>query len=184
MLVVHIPKREWFDEIKEEFVYTDEATLKLEHSLISIQKWEAKYKKPFVSDKPHTQEEMLDYIRFMTLNKDVKDDAYNNLTNKNREQINEYINDPMTATWFNDSNANNQKRGPNGQAITAEKVYYWMTALQIPFECEKWHFNQLMTLIKVCSYESQPKKKMSRKDIYSQNRSLNEQRKKAMHSKG
>ena len=145
MLTITIPATEEFDEVKGEFVYTKEQTLQLEHSLISISKWESKWCKPFLAKGDKTFEETIDYIKCMTLNKNVDDEVYRCLTSDNVAAINEYIGAPMTATTF----SGNEHGKKNGEQITSELVYYWMVALNIPFECEKWHINRLLTLIRV-----------------------------------
>lgn len=160
MLQVTIPAAEYFDERTDEFIETKAYTLQLEHSLISISKWEAKWCKPFLGKENKTEEETLDYIRCMTITQNVDPMAYNALPNSEIQRIKDYINAPMTATWFNDRD----KRPPSRRVITSELVYYWMIAQNIPIECEKWHFNRLMTLIRVCSEKSQPPKKMSKND--------------------
>lgn len=160
MLQVHIPPTEYFDEASNEFIEVKEYTLQLEHSLISISKWESKWCKPFLGKEEKTEEETLDYIRCMTITQNVDPLAYRSLPNSEILRIKEYINAPMTATWFNDR----EKRAPSRKVITSELVYYWMVAQNIPFECEKWHFNRLMTLIRICSEKNQPPKKMSKHD--------------------
>ncbi|MGB4293547.1 MAG: hypothetical protein WBJ37_11785, partial [Bacteroidales bacterium] len=147
MLQITIPAVELWDERKQEFVTTKEQTLQLEHSLVSISKWESKWCKPFLSKQEKTSEETLDYIKCMTITQNVDPEVYNYLTNKNIEEINNYINAPMTATYFSDEKTSKTSR----EQVTAELIYYWMIALNIPFECQKWHLNRLLTLIKVCS---------------------------------
>lgn len=180
MLTITIPATEEFDEIKGEFVYSKEQTLQLEHSLISISKWESKWCKVFLDKREKTNEEIIDYIKCMTLNKNVSDDVYNCLTQANLTEINDYIGAPMTATYF--SNTENGKK--NSEQITSELIYYWMIALQIPFECQKWHINRLLTLIRVCNIKNAPPKKMSKRDIMSRNAALNAARRKQMNTKG
>ena len=180
MLTITIPATEEFDEIKGEFVYTKEQTLQLEHSLISISKWESKWCKAFLDKKDKTSEEIIDYIKCMTLNKTVDEQVYNCLTQANLTAINEYISAPMTATYFS---ANEQGK-KNSEQITSELIYYWMIALQIPFECQKWHINRLLTLIRVCNIKNTPPKKMSKRDIASRNAALNAARRKQMNTKG
>lgn len=180
MLKIVVPARESWDEKNNVFVETKETELCLEHSLVSISKWEAKWNKPFLSKDPHTEAEVRDYIRCMTITQNVDPNVYNMLTADNFEQINNYINAPMTATTFRENP--NQKR--SSEIITAEIVYYWMIALDIPFECQRWHFNRLMTLIRVCSIKNQPSKKMSKRDIIANNASLNAQRRAKLGTKG
>jgi len=173
MLKIKIPSMELWDEGKEEFIYTKEQVLQMEHSLVSISKWEQKYHKPFLSS-DKTIDEIIDYIRFMTITQNVNDLVFQNFPKKSLEEILKYIEDPMTATTFNE----NQKKPPNSrEIITSELVYYWMVAYQIPFECQKWHINRLLTLIRICDIKNAPPKKMSKSDIMSRNKALNAARK-------
>ncbi len=180
MLRITIPAVEQWDEIKQEFVFTKEQTLSLEHSLVSLSKWESKWCKPFLTKQEKTFEETLDYIKFMTLTQNVDSEVYNYLTNGNISEINEYIEAPMTATYFSDEKTSKTSR----EQVTAELIYYWMIALNIPFECQKWHLNRLLTLIKVCNIKNQPPKKRSKKDIMSRNAALNAARRKQLNTKG
>lgn len=180
MLRITIPAVEQWDEIKQEFVFTKEQTLSLEHSLVSLSKWESKWCKAFLTKQDKTSEETLDYIKFMTLTQNVDPEVYNYLTNGNISEINEYIEAPMTATYFSDERISKTNR----ELITAEIIYYWMIALNIPFECQKWHLNRLLTLIKVCNIKNQPPKKRGKKEIMSRNASLNAARRKQLNTKG
>ena len=184
MLQIDVPEREFFDDSKQEFFNYPKATLFLEHSLISISKWESKWKKPFLETKDRTPEESTDYIRCMTLNTNVNPNAYEYLPRDIYEKVGNYINDTMTATWFNNKQPGSAKPGGKGQIVTSELIYYWMIAYEIPFECQKWHLNRLLTLIRVCEIKNQPSKKMRKKDILSSNRALNESRKRAMGTRG
>lgn len=180
MLWISIPSVERWDEVKQEFVYAKKQNLQLEHSLVSVSKWEAKWQKPFLAKREKTVEETVDYVRCMTITQNVPSEAYENITNDNIEQINQYIEAPMTATWFSE----NRNVKTNREQITSEIIYYWMIALNIPFECQKWHLNRLLTLIRVCNIKNQPAKKMSRKDVMSRNAALNAARRKKLNSKG
>lgn len=186
MLVITIPATkpvELWDEVKQEFVLTEgtkEQTLQLEHSLVSLSKWESKWCRSFLSKPPATTEETIDYIKCMTLTKNVNPNAYANLTTENIEQIKEYINAPMTATTFSD----NKKGGRNNEIVTSELIYYWMISLQIPFECQKWHINRLLTLIRVCNVKNQPPKKRSKREIMSRNAALNAARRQQLNTNG
>jgi hypothetical protein len=180
MLQITIPAVEQWDERKQEFVITKEQTLQLEHSLVSLSKWESKWCKPFLTKQEKTFEETLDYIKCMTITQNVKPEVYNYLTNKNIEEINNYIDAPMTATYFSDEKNSKTSR----EQVTAELIYYWMIALNIPFECQKWHLNRLLTLIKVCNIKNQPPKKRSRKEIMSRNAALNAARRKRLNTRG
>lgn len=179
MLNITVPAAEYFDDSKEEFIYVKETTLCLEHSLVSLSKWESKWNKPFLSKSHKTREETLDYIRCMTITQNVNPLVYLGLTAENIEQINNYIDAPMTATWFSKS----KKSSRNQRVVTSEIIYYWMLSLNIPFECQKWHLNRLLTLIQVCNEENNPQKK-SQKEAIADRRALNARRKKEMNTKG
>ena len=179
MLEIKIPESESFDNEKQEFIKEKEITLHLEHSLISISKWESKWNKPFLNNKiEKTSEEVFDYVKCMTINK-VDNSVYFKLTQEDMNKISRYITASMTATTF----LKTQKSG-NREVITNEIIYYWMISLNIPFECEKWHLNRLLTLIQVCSIKNSPKKKMSKAEIMARNRELNSQRKLNLGTKG
>lgn len=175
-----VPAAELFDSKTGEFIETREATLNLEHSLISISKWESKWHKPYLSTEQKTKEEALDYIRCMTLNGGVDPNVYKVLTTKNVDEISAYINDPMTATTIKKDN-----RKTSREIITSEIIYYWMTELNIPFDpCQKWHLSRLLMLIEVCSIKKTPPKKMSKADALKQNHALNAARRARFHSRG
>lgn len=181
MLEIRIDGKEFWNQEKEEFVNTKGITLRLEHSLISISKWEAKYKRPFLSDGPKTLQETYDYIAFMSLDRNVSMTELEGITEEDYKKILDYIHDPMTATKI----SNNAKNKPNSNhVLTSEEIYYDMTALNIPFECEKWHLNRLLTLIQIASIKNDPPKKMSKGEIYRQNAELNKARRAKYHSKG
>lgn len=180
MLQIVIPAQESWDEVKEEFVTTStKQVLQLEHSLVSISKWESKWCKPFLLNKEKTYEETLDYIKCMTITQNVKDDTYRHLTSSNIQDINEYIENPMTATTFTEFN-----NGRSRETVTSELIYYWMIALNIPMECQKWHLNRLLTLIRVCNIKNTPPKKMNKREIANRYASLNAARRKQFNSKG
>ena len=181
MLRIVVPAGEMFDDARGEFVYqTKDQTLILEHSLVSLSKWEAKTRKPFLSKEPMSRGETLEDIRCMTGNQNVDPLAYYRLTEADLRTINDYIQEPMTATWFSDR----MKKRNSREVVTAEIIYYWMIALEIPFECQKWHLNRLLTLIGVCNEKNQKPKNMSRREIMSRNAALNAARRKAMGSRG
>lgn len=180
MLRITIPAIEEWDEVNEQFVHAKEQTLCLEHSLVSLSKWESKWNKAFLSNKPKTEEETLDYIKCMTITQNVPPDTYNRLTRENLEEINRYIEAPMTATVVNEDGTTKKGR----ETVTAELIYYWMIALQIPWECQKWHLNRLITLVRVCNVKNTPPKKRSARDIMSRNAKLNAARRKQLNSRG
>lgn len=180
MLSIEIPEREFFDERTEKFGKIKGATLNLEHSLISISKWESKWHIPFFESEK-TIEQTMDYIRCMVINREIPEDSiiFNFLTQDDVKKINEYINDSMTATTIKDSGGHTKN-----QIITSELIYYWMIQYNIPHEFEKWHINRLITLIRVCSEESKPKRKMSKREIMAQNKARNAARKARLGTKG
>lgn len=181
MLRINIPGLEFFDDDKQEFIQTKDHELCLEHSLVSLSKWESKWHKPFISDNPqYTREEFIDYIRCMTITQNVDPTVYDSITNDIIDKIYEYINAPMTATWFTEET----KGGRNGEKITNELIYYWMIALNIPFECQKWHLNRLLTLIKVCNIKNQPPKRRSKREQASRFAALNRARRKQHNTRG
>lgn len=181
MLQIKVPlSPEGWDEKKQEFVEPKVQVLQLEHSLVSLSKWESKWCKPFLSKGDKTPEEILDYIKCMTITQNVKPEVYDCLTRENIDQINSYIEAPMTATTFsNDKNARSSR-----EIVTSELIYYWMIALQIPPEYQKWHLNRLLTLIRICNIKNAPPQKMSKRDIMSRNAQLNAARRKQLNSKG
>ena len=179
MLTLIIPATEYYDEIKEEFITLKCQKLQVEHSLVSLSKWESKWNKPFLTKEEKTIEETVDYIRCMTITQNISDTVYDRLTNDNMNEVRKYIEAEMTATKFL-----NQKKSINRETITAEIIYYWMIALNIPFECQKWHLNRLLTLINVCNIKNTPTKKMNNKDLRSRNAQLNAARRESLKTKG
>lgn len=180
MLPIEIKEQSLFDEESLTFIDIKGQTLNLEHSLISLQKWESKWKKPFLHTKDKTPEEMLDYIKCMTLNNNVDDNVYLALNTTQINKIAEYINDEKTATVIYSTKKNKNKQ----EIITAEVIYYDMIALNIPPEYRKWHLNQLLTLIQVCSIKSDTNNKMSKAQTLKDNARLNAMRRARLGSKG
>lgn len=180
---IKIPEQEFFNSNTNEFYTIKSTTLTIEHSLVSIAKWESKWHVAFLDDKVEkTTEMMIDYIKCMTITQNVDPLVYEHLPDNVIQEINDYISDPMTATVFN--GLNKRGGGNRGEFVTNELVYYWMIASGIPLECEKWHFNRLMTLIRICSEKNQDPKKMNKRDILNRNKALNEARKRASGSRG
>lgn len=179
MLRIVVPETEYYDSEKNEFFYAKEEVVELEHSLVALSKWEMKWEKPFLSDQELTQEESDDYIRCMILN-DVDDSVFERLTFDNRRAINNYIDSKATATTITEMGPQSSKK----KIVTSELIYSWMIALHIPFECQYWHLNRLMMLIRVCNIQQNPPKKMGRKEVISQNKALNQARRQKLNSKG
>ena len=180
MLTIVVPGVEMFDEGSQTFITVDTFTLELEHSLVSLSKWEQKYERPFLDTKEKTTKEVLDYVKMMALDPNIPPEVFLKLSDANILAINGYLDAKMTATWFSEAPGAPQSR----DIITAELIYYWMISFQIPFECEHWHLNRLFTLIRVCNVKSSKPKKMSRAEIAQRQRDLNEQRKKALGTSG
>ena len=180
MLYITVPYTELWDEKTQEFVHVKETTLQLEHSLVSLSKWESKWHKVYFSETPKTTEETIDYIRCMTLTQNVKPVVYKCLTQENINAITKYIEDPMTATTFSDD----LKRSGGKEVVTAELIYHWMIALNIPFECQKWHINRLLTLVRVCNIKNQPPKQMGKGERLRRQAELNARRRQQLNTKG
>lgn len=180
MLSIIVPETELYDENTEEFTFVKETKLVLEYSLVAISKWESKWKIPFLESEEKTIEQMIDLVRCMTITQNVKPDVYKAISMDILQEVINYIGDPMTATTF----SNTQHNAKNAEKVTSELIYYWMTALQIPMECQKWHLNRLMVLIRVANEKNQPPKKMSKADIFRQNKALNAQRRAKFKTRG
>lgn len=180
MLNITVPSIRLWNPETEEFTYTSPVSLQLEHSLISLAKWEARWHKPFLTSKQKTPEELLDYIRCMTLTQNVDPDLYKKLPPDVIDKIVFYMNEEQHATTF--GNTSNER--PSREVVTAEIIYYWMVTFGIPFECQKWHLSRLMALVKVCSIKNSPQKKMTAREIQTRNRALNDARRKSMHTRG
>lgn len=172
MLTIHIPGTEFYDEVSEEFTTTEPVTLELEHSLVSVSKWESRYCKPFLSQDARTSEETINYVRDMTLTHGVDPMVYLAIPDPVLAEIGAYISSPQSATTITEVGVK-----PTRQVITSELIYYWMVALTIPFECENWHINRLLMLIRVCNAKNSTKDKVNRADLLARNRRLNEERK-------
>lgn len=184
MLEIIVPGKEIYNESDNSFITIKETKLQLEHSLISVRKWESKWHKSFLETNEKTTQEILEYIKCMTINRGVDPLVYQFIPTDLIAQIVEYIKDPMTATWFTEKTTVDADKKQNETTITAEIIYYWMVSLNIPSEYEKWHLNQLLTLIKVVSIKSAGPQKMDKDQAAEMRRRINKERRKKHNSKG
>ena len=180
MLVLMVGGQESYDEASESFVAVGGTPLRLEHSLVSLSKWESKHEKPFLGKTQKTPQELFDYVKFMCVDEETPVELLQQLDTTHFKRINDYIDSKQTATWF----PKDQPQPKSSEVITNELIYYWMTAFQIPFECETWHLNRLFTLIQVCNLKNAKPKPMSKAEIARRNKELNEQRKSQLGTKG
>jgi hypothetical protein len=181
MLQITIPEVPGFDEKTSEFIIINKKqTLQLEHSLVSLSKWESIWHKPFITKTSKTSEESISYIQCMTITQNVEPEVYKYITQDNIREVTAYIDDSMTATTF----SKDANKATSREVITSEIIYYWMVALTIPFECQRWHLNRLLTLINVCNIKNQPAKKRNQRDLLASNRALNESRKQQYNTPG
>ena len=180
MLTLLVKSEEFYDEQNEEFTSVPDVILELEHSLLSLSKWESKFKKPFLGPNEKTLEETMGYVEAMVISNNCDNSILNRLTSEHFLKINDYISSTESATTFN----TNQKSRGNSEIITSELVYYWMIAFNIPFECENWHLNRLFSLIQICNIKNTNQKKMPKNEIAARNRALNEQRKAQLNTRG
>lgn len=180
MLIIKLPEQETYDDEHQEFVTLPAVTVQLEHSLVSLSKWESIHEKPFLSKEEKTDAEVTSYIECMILAPEDFSDIIGRFSPEEISRINSYIDAKMTATWFSDKSDGRR----SNETITSEVIYYWLVAFQIPFETQHWHLNRLLTLIKVCNAKNKAPKKMTKAEIANRNRTLNEQRKAALNTRG
>jgi hypothetical protein len=180
MLTIRIAGQEFYDETTGEFSTVNDVFLELEHSLVSLSKWESKYQTPFLSDKEKTTESVFDYIKTMVVTPGIDTDILYRCSKDDLVRIQEYIDSSQSATTFGEMPV----RKGRGEVITAELIYYWMVAFNIPFECQYWHLNRLFSLVRICNIKNNPPKKMSRHEIAMRNRELNAQRRAEMGTNG
>lgn len=183
MLLITVPAKELWAEDTGLFINVKEQVLSLEHSLVSISKWEAKWHKPFIGKEQKTNEEIIDYIKCMTTTQNVDNVVYRCLSEENIKKVNEYIENPMTATWFTERK-DIPKPPQSKEQITSELIYYWMIALEIPFECQRWHLNRLLTLIRICNIKNKPPKKYGKQETLKNNAALNAARREKLGTAG
>ena len=182
MLTITIPGDEYFNQETLEFETQGDVVLELEHSLVSLSKWESRFKKPFLGRGEKSVEEVIGYIESMVLTPEFSPEVLSRLTKQNFDAINAYIESSESATTFSDLH-NKRNKGP-GETITSELIYFWMVTFNIPMECENWHLNRLFALVKVCSIKNSKPEKMSKADLARRNRELNAQRKAELGTSG
>lgn len=180
MLEIHVPEREFYDERNEVFIKTRPVILQLEHSLMSVSRWESKWRKPFLTDEDKTRAETMDYIRCMTINRDVDPNVYAALTSDDIQKIMDYVGAELTATKVYRVKSTNAPK----KTITSEVIYSWMVMYNVPFECQKWHISRLLKLLDVLEIANNPKNKMSKGETARSNAALNKARRAKLHSKG
>jgi hypothetical protein len=180
MLTITVGSTSSFDDEKQEFVEIGGVELQLEHSLVSLSKWESEHEKPFLGKGDKTPEEVLAYVQCMLLTENPPGDFLHELSKENIEAVNAYVDRKMTATWFSDQPGAPASR----EVITSELIYYWMTVFNIPWEAQYWHLNRLFTLIRICNVKQSKPKKMSRQELTQRNRELNAQRRQQLGTRG
>ena len=180
MLRIIVPEQEFYDEIKEEFITHPSFVLELEHSLVSLSKWESEFEKSFLSLGDKTSDEVFGYVRAMIISKKFPPEILSRLSQDNLDQINSYIESKQSATTFGEM----PERKGRGEIITSELIYYWMVAFNIPFECQYWHLNRLFALIRICNIKNSKPKKMGRRELAARNRELNAQRRAELGTRG
>ena len=178
-ITIHIPEKDLYDPVNKKFITVKATNLQLEHSLLSVSKWEEKWHKPYLTPEKKTYEEFVDYLRCMCINKNVDPNIFYALDTDTAKQIIDYIADPHTATTIK-----HRDKRPSKKVITNEVIYFWMANFGIPFECQKWHLNRLLTLIQICNIKNQPPKKMGRKEAAQERAALNASRRAKYHTRG
>jgi len=182
MLTVIVSGDEIFNEETSEFSSVGDFVLELEHSLLSLSKWESKFEKPFLGKDEKTAEELMWYVRAMILNPIYPSDLFARLSRENLDEINAYIESKQSATTFGHM-PEHRTRG-RAETITSELIYYWLVAFNIPFETETWHLNRLFSLIRICNIKQSKPTKMSRNEVAQRNRELNAQRRAQLGTSG
>jgi hypothetical protein len=188
MLVLDIPPSgivEYYDSVNNEFVSREPfqgAKIELEHSLYAISKWESKWKIPYISKEPKTEDQVKDYIKCMIITENIPDDAIDYLTDENYVAINNYLKNDCSATKINMNRQEGKSRYKGG--MTSDELYCSMVVAQIPFECQYWNLNRLLILLELVGNKNTPPKKMSKGDLMRRNSKLNAARKAKHHTRG
>lgn len=179
MLKITVGDKEVYDESIQEFKAQGGVVLELEHSLVSLSKWESEFEKPFLTNDPKSGLEIIGYVRAMCLRPDIQETVFQKLSGENFQEINSYIDSKMSATWFNEKQSERSR-----EVVTSELIYYWMTVYRIPFTCETWHLNRLFTLIRICNVKQDKPKPMTRAEQASEQRRINAERRARFNSTG
>ena len=173
MLTITVPGIDFWDSEREIFIVRDEFVLELEHSLVTLSKWEQKYEKPYLGPEKHSTEEVLGYVAAMAVTQDLSPEVLVRLSEDNFVEISEYINKKASGTFFSDVMPGKR----SSEIITSELIYYWLSAFHIDFNpVENWHLTRLFNLLRVASVKNAPEKKRSRASIAQEQKALNEQR--------
>lgn len=180
MLKLIIKETELFNEVDSTFVTGDPVELVLEHSLVSLSKWESITQKAFLTKDGKTPADMRLYVEAMIISPNPPEDVVTRLSDDNMKAINDYIESAESATTFGSMP---QPRG-RGEIVTSELIYFWMITYSIPFECQHWHLNRLLTLIRVCNVKTSKQKPMSKHELIARNRDLNAKRKAELNTRG
>jgi hypothetical protein len=181
MLTLTIGGTEVFNEEDQTFSVVDSTVLQLEHSLLSLSKWESKTLKPFLSTDKKTPRELELYVEAMIITSDFEPDIVRRFSQKDLDAVNAYINSSESATTF----GNMPETKGRGEIVTSELIYYWMVMFNIPFHpCETWHLNRLLALIRIANIKNSKSKKMSRHELVARNRALNEERRAKLNTRG
>lgn len=176
MLEIEVVLGESFDETTEKFVKSETVRLQLEHSLVSLSKWEAIHEKPFLSSQQRTDEETISYIKAMIVGSEPSPEVFYKLLSDHIDLIMKYVSAKATGTFLPEQPNNSSRR----EVITSEKIYYWMSKLNIDMSCERWHLNKLFSYLRLHAVLEGPKKKMTLEE----RRTLNAQRKKEWNTTG
>lgn len=171
MFTIKIPPLEIFDDELEEFRQFGADEITFEHSLYTIARYEEATHKPYY-DTRSDEDNLFSYMPYMAIKPPKDPSAFFRIPQDELAKLKSWMEDSHTATWFSKDDDNSPER----EIVTAELIYYWMTEYRIPFECERWHINRLMTLIQVCARKKSPPKQKSQAEIIREHRALNQKR--------
>lgn len=107
------------------------------------------------------------------------------MTEEVMEVLKNYLQSQPTATKFATyGDSQNESNLSSGKTYTAEEFYAMMFEAGIPLEFENRNFERLLILLRVMGSKHSKPKKMSKEEIYKQNRELNAKRRQQLKSKG